>query len=72
MFVGGYYPYSWFEKWSSFEGGKDKDEEYESIKKIISDKFINQAAKLYPKIKVKGSDIFVPPLLTLFHIIGRD
>ena len=52
MFIGGYYPYSWFEKWSSFEGGKQTNEEYESVKKIIAEKFINQAAQLYPKTKV--------------------
>ena len=52
MYVGGYFPYSWFEKWSSFEGGKRTDEEYERVKKIIAQKLIHQAAQLNPKIKV--------------------
>ena len=52
MYLGYNYPYSWFEKWSSLEGGKGTDEEYERIKKIIGQKFIDQAAHFYPKIKV--------------------
>ena len=45
-------PYSWFEKWSSLEGGKEIDEEYERVKQVIGQKFVNQAAHFYPKIKV--------------------
>ena len=52
MYVGGYFPYSWFEKWSSFEGAKETNEEYERVKKIIAQKLIHQAAHFYPKIKV--------------------
>ena len=46
-------PYSWFEKWSSLEGGKEINEEYELVKKTIGQNFINQVAHFYPKIKVK-------------------
>ena len=48
-------PYSWFEKWSHLEEGKGTVEEYESIKNIIGQNFVNQAAHFYPKIKVNCS-----------------
>ena len=46
--------YSWFKKWSNLEQDKRSvdDEVYESIKRTIGQKLINQVSILYPNIKV--------------------